>query len=52
MRSRNMFNRLEKHYYVQLEDGVTQWVNKDAIKELCNILFNQCNTLLYCDFYC
>ena len=34
MRSRNKSNRLKKkHYYVQLEDGVTQWVKEYAIKD-------------------
>ena len=31
--SRNKSNRLEKRYFVQLEDGVTQRVNEDLIKD-------------------
>ena len=33
IRLRNKSNRLEKHYFVQWEDGATQWVNVDAIKD-------------------
>ncbi|CAC5372715.1 unnamed protein product [Mytilus coruscus] len=33
MRSRNESKRLEKHYFVQYENGETQWVKEDAIKD-------------------
>ncbi|CAC5363328.1 unnamed protein product [Mytilus coruscus] len=33
MRSRNESKRLETHYFVQYENGETQWVKEDAIKD-------------------